>query len=671
MFSCMILSKDESEMQPLILALRRMNVEAIVTVPSYSNYLKTLQYQPDLILIELTPKWHDQLHYIQSVKQHKSARHIPIFGYGNVISEEMQNGITGIGVDQYFERPLKDSGLFDFVRQNIREKMKTAGYNITPTKAEKAKDIKTILSAKTDPDLKLQLIIKHISSLLAFPFAVSQIIQIATDEKSDAEQLGKAIQVDPVISANILKIANSVLFAANNREISTIKEAIVRVGFDETKRIVMGVSVLQTVDTEYSHLGFNRKNFWLHCLGSAIVAEHFASSTDGVSSDQAFLAGLLHDFATILLDEFFPKIFAYILKTSTDQGARFFSTSKDILGLSLYDIVKELFTQWKLPSNIIEAIVNHHTILNDESAVTTPTHRLSVLTSVGNILAKCIGLGASCDQFVNSIPDWAFTKIGAKPYLTENDIAQIKDKFEFYRTSMKIEVPNENMFSPIENNTEALTFSFKDIDSGAYFAPIAYLKSKGHTVAEMQEMNVQKLHTAPSDAILLHIGDNTKPDEISAIAELENDPGFNTPVVMFLSNNSTLCSYASEHGISTMQDGFDLRIFDYTLDEVVQGNQISIINNETETDKKINLLNAEISILRSQCESKNIENDDLRQAVEFIKTAQAAQSDGIEEEADQVAQLAAAYYRLALSKYRFEIEKKRIEKMAQLKAVKR
>ncbi|HEX7510323.1 MAG TPA: HDOD domain-containing protein, partial [Chitinivibrionales bacterium] len=273
--SIMLISENQRETQILKLAFEQKNITLLTSTAEYSNYVKILQYVPDIILMELPHIAHQQLHFSEMLRQHKKTKHIPIIAYGDKVDEGVRKGLLCKGVYHYLDRPLKFSMVLDIIIKSLKKVNKDIGLAKQPV-SDKEKDIGLLFDKETLPTKKIEIMVTYVSKLMAFPFTVAKVLQLADSEKSAAGDLAKVIQADPVISAQLLKISNSVLFASLNRKIGSVKDAIVRVGFRETKRLVMSMSVMSLFSGDHKTLGFDRTAFWFHSLVCGIIAERLA-----------------------------------------------------------------------------------------------------------------------------------------------------------------------------------------------------------------------------------------------------------------------------------------------------------------------------------------------------------------------------------------------------------
>lgn len=578
MINLMLLAVNEREQQILKMAFEQVKIKVMLSSPSYANYVKTLQYLPDIILVEL-PRIHaEQLHFSALLRKNGKTKRIPIIGYGNKTDELIKRSIIKNGVQVYIERPIKFSMMLNSVEKFLKTVNKSIQMSPKTPVQEKEADIKFILDPGTLPMKKIELMCKHISGIMAFPFTVTKVLHIAGNEKSGVSDLVKIIEADPVISANILKVANSVFFASLNRRITSIKDSIVRIGFKETKRVVMSITVMNAFEKNANNFGFNRLDFWQHQLAAGLASEQLSKKIGCTTTDDYFLAGLLHDFGIILLDEFFPTIFEKILEKATNEGIRFIESEKRLLSITHTDIVKELFVQWKLPNQIIEAAVNHYSVLNNkEMAFSHPDRKIILTTAIGNIIAKSFNFGSSTDHFIKHFPPWIHELLKLPPALGNRFQTEISHELDLYRQFLNIGHP----FKVDTSDSRKVGFF---VWKPEFFVPAQeYLKSQGHEVTVIQSHESYAEYHNKFDLVCAAAPDDLGEEQLENIVTIvkynngEQAPSTNdenltfAPTVCIVGGTSRLLDMPIRKNLAFLTDEFDLRQLDELFSKLEQG----------------------------------------------------------------------------------------------------
>ena len=201
-------------------------------------------------------------------------------------------------------------------------------------------------------------IINQIESFPALPLTVNRVMAVAGNPESSARDMMQAIIADQAMCSTVLKIANSAFFGLP-RQVASIDKAVVVLGFDEIRNIVLAKAVFSS----FQKLSKNNKEgitlFWEHsftcALAAKIMAEHL-----GFSASEFFIAGLLHDIGKLALLISFPfdyQLLAEPLEANTlrTTGREFelYQTSHDKVGMLL-------LRRWMLPEQLLMATGFHH-----------------------------------------------------------------------------------------------------------------------------------------------------------------------------------------------------------------------------------------------------------------------------------------------------------------------
>ncbi len=589
MFTIMLLIDNEREMQILRMAFEQMKVKAVVSRPTFSNYVKATQYRPDVVLVEM-PKMHaEQLQFIKLLKKHKKTKNSALLTYGNPLDKAVKMGIVEAGADCYLDRPLKFSALMKIINLRMKQLSKSVEGLTEQKKSDKEADIAEILNQATQPAKKLELMERHVAKLMAFPFAVSKVLSLADSAKTGASDLSNVIETDPVITTNILKVSNSVFFASAGRRISSIRDAIVRIGFRETKRIVMGMSVMKMFDQEQGCAGFSRVDFWEHCVASGVIAEKMAKRMGDVNPEEAFLAGLLHDFGIILLDEFFPSIFSKVLEATTDAGCHFVTKEKEIVGVTHTELTGRLFESWKIPQDIVEAITTYEAAHRGELTLESAGKKLALCTAVANTLAKVLCLGAGCDQVIRQLGNWAFQKTKLPTGPNQGFVEEVSREMDGYRTFFGLDKRKlAGAAKDPEEKVEELHVGVVNPANAVLVPPEPYLQAQGHRVARVPLSETYTNLDQRFDCMLIWAGGDTQPDILAPFHKVLQRPrgdGENggaaaqppLPVLTFVQPDAVMAlSPGALDDVSAMHQTFDLRQLEANMELVCSGQHLPL-----------------------------------------------------------------------------------------------
>ncbi len=234
---------------------------------------------------------------------------------------------------------------------------------------------------------EIELRIERFPSL---PSVVLEIERVANDPGASVGDFEDAIRVDPVVTAKILRLANSA-FYARARSVSTIRDAVGALGVRTLRSLVMAAASGGVMDRRLPAYGYEPDGLWKHSFAAALCCRAAASkmSSSERVQEEVFVAGLLHDIGKMVLDPLLEDVAA---GSSGETSFRTPALEAERLGWSHARVGELIVAKWKLPPEIGEAIVHHH---DPAAAPSCPLH-VSVLVLANDFVKEAgIGLSAS------------------------------------------------------------------------------------------------------------------------------------------------------------------------------------------------------------------------------------------------------------------------------------
>jgi putative nucleotidyltransferase with HDIG domain len=190
------------------------------------------------------------------------------------------------------------------------------------------------------------------SPLPVFPQAALRIVQLLDQPESNAGQLERIAAADPVIAGNLVRVANSALFIGY-AEVSTIRSAVMRLGYVATRKIVLA-TVFRLLFTRASV-----RPLLEHSLEAAELAYQLAGRMPAIDREEAFLCGLLHDVGKLLIDRL--NLFdSARMRGLFDHGCPPVYAENLLIGCDHGKAGADIAVHWRLPARHVEAIRYHH-----------------------------------------------------------------------------------------------------------------------------------------------------------------------------------------------------------------------------------------------------------------------------------------------------------------------
>jgi HD-like signal output (HDOD) protein len=132
-----------------------------------------------------------------------------------------------------------------------------------------------------------------------FPTFADATLKIRTaidDPMTDAERLGRVIASEPLLSAKLVHMANSVALNPGGKPVSDVKTAVTRVGFETVRTVATAVAMTQLrTAVDLRKHARRAEAAWQHSVDVAALSFIIARRTTRLDPDEALFAGLIHD----------------------------------------------------------------------------------------------------------------------------------------------------------------------------------------------------------------------------------------------------------------------------------------------------------------------------------------------------------------------------------------
>lgn len=194
------------------------------------------------------------------------------------------------------------------------------------------------------------------SQSFALPDICVRIRTMLDDGKSDLEDIGRLIALDPSLSTKLLKLANSPLYRFE-AQIDSLAKGINIIGGEAFYNLVMA----ETASSAFEHFSsdvIDLKRFWMQSIYAALVAKHLAKMVKIKGSERFFLLGLLHNLGELLVAVHDPELAIECCKY--DKKTSPWKLQQQILGFDYANCSAKLMEFWHLPSQLFNPVMELH-----------------------------------------------------------------------------------------------------------------------------------------------------------------------------------------------------------------------------------------------------------------------------------------------------------------------
>jgi HD-like signal output (HDOD) protein len=181
--------------------------------------------------------------------------------------------------------------------------------------------------------------------------------------QTDLADLAEIVRGDVALTAQLLRAANSAALG-RRAEITSVRDALLRIGVDRARRLVLVLTLRNTIERWRSPLPYD--TFLAHSLGVANAAALIAERTTlpearARSGDESlYLAGLFHDVGLLVLARHYPGEYESARHAALPAGRSLPEAERALHGSDHSELGGPLVQSWGLPEVTVAAIAGHH-----------------------------------------------------------------------------------------------------------------------------------------------------------------------------------------------------------------------------------------------------------------------------------------------------------------------
>jgi putative nucleotidyltransferase with HDIG domain len=196
-------------------------------------------------------------------------------------------------------------------------------------------------------------------NLKPIPQVALKVLRLMEQPDFDIHQISAEVRKDQVISARILQLANSAMFATR-QNIDSLDHALVFLGRDMLVKLILCAAVQSYFNQSGQGYSLCKGGLYYHAVGCAQVAEMIARNTQKVDPSKAYTAGLLHDIGKVVLDQYVARAYPLFYRKVIDEGESVMAIERRLFGIDHTEVGRLLAQQWAFPESLLQAIRYHH-----------------------------------------------------------------------------------------------------------------------------------------------------------------------------------------------------------------------------------------------------------------------------------------------------------------------
>lgn len=240
-------------------------------------------------------------------------------------------------------------------------------------------------TSRSDEERIIQTLgIRHLDTM---PTQAAKAFQLSCNPKATLEDFVQIVESDEVLSARIIRIANSVYFRRGEQS-RDISAAVANIGLNEIK-CLLSATMLKSLLKSKSKF---RSNIWANSIATGIAARILAPSTN-IPNGEAFLSGILHDVGKLIFLDRLPKQYEAALQKMYNSEESSVSIEQAGFDLTHVEVGKWLAEKWTFPEVVRSAITFHHSPWTKEPNKRGKGTSHAMLIKAADLLSHSLRLG--------------------------------------------------------------------------------------------------------------------------------------------------------------------------------------------------------------------------------------------------------------------------------------
>jgi HD-like signal output (HDOD) protein len=199
--------------------------------------------------------------------------------------------------------------------------------------------------------MNLETLFQRPKALPTIPQVMQELIASFNEEDVAVARLVALVSSDQVLSANVLRMANSAYFEVPYT-VSTVADAVAKLGFTNLRTLVISIGLTGS----FKNIpGIDARQFWRHSVHTAVVSRHLGAVV-AVRPDLAFTVGLMHAIGELVMHLGMPQQMESVDAAQGLLAPNRLATEQAAFGYTHAEVGAELARRWKFPVQFSNAI---------------------------------------------------------------------------------------------------------------------------------------------------------------------------------------------------------------------------------------------------------------------------------------------------------------------------
>jgi len=204
-------------------------------------------------------------------------------------------------------------------------------------------------------------ILSDVKGIPTFPETIENLIGLCDDPESTIDTIADAIERDPALTSDVVRLSNSAGFISGKR-IYNVVDAVKTIGLKNVRALLLVSSARNIMDSRYEKF----EEIWEHCNRVSLYSRFISHDYQLTGRfENIATAGLLHDLGMIVLLSTDMALMQRIASITSDRKIINSTILEEVsIGIGHSALGGLIARRWNFPDYLIEAIQHHHSPLD-------------------------------------------------------------------------------------------------------------------------------------------------------------------------------------------------------------------------------------------------------------------------------------------------------------------
>lgn len=248
----------------------------------------------------------------------------------------------------------------------------------------------------------IQKLADEIVKKIEHPQFLSRLVFLLQRHDIPADEIVRELSKDPVLVAQTLKLANTLL--GHMQEIKSIKQAVVILGTKQILNIALGIWATRVQKFESKFFGTEKGEIAKFSVFGAVASVEFANMAGlGFIQDTIFAAATMRTIGRVAIDTVLKDRAVFtldkVLRKVANEKKTFSESLKDILGYDYNELGAEILKRWNLPEEFY-LTTKYYIKPSLYRGGNRSIHKIIACVHMGDLVARMIGEASPRDSFL-------------------------------------------------------------------------------------------------------------------------------------------------------------------------------------------------------------------------------------------------------------------------------